>query len=70
MRDIYCLSVLQVSDMLPYHMNKSSHPNQKTHSPNHKGMAAELADILSELDEAARLADELDFGVNSGSHRR
>ena len=30
-------------------------------------MAAELADILSQLDDAARLADELDLGVKSRS---
>lgn len=60
--------LLQVSTLSPLDVSKNSKPHQSTNSSKHRGMAAELADILSQLDDAARLADELDFGVKS-SHR-
>lgn len=61
------MAALQVSAVSPLNQGNSSKPHHSTSSFKQRGMAAELADILSQLDDAARLADELDFGVKSRS---
>ena len=61
------MAALQVSAVSPLKPGNSSKPHHSTCSSKQRGMAAELADILSQLDDAARLADELDFGVKSTS---
>ena len=45
------------------HVGKDKIAEQQFHGSKQRGMAAELADILSQLDDAAKLADELEFGV-------
>lgn len=62
-----CMSALQVSKVSPLKEGNSSKAYHSIYSSKQRGMAAELADILSDLDDAARLADELDFGVKSRS---
>ena len=60
------MAALQVSTASPLKQGNGSKPHHSVCSKQ-RGMAAELADILSQLDDAARLADELDFGVKSRS---
>ena len=65
-----CASVLQVCTVSPLEEGNSGKPHHSMYCAKQRGMAAELADILSQLDDAARLADELDFGVKSRSPQR
>lgn len=58
---------MQVSNVSPLIVSKSRQSQQSMHDSKQRGMAAELADILSQLDDAAKLADQLDYGVNSRS---
>ncbi|KAL0051080.1 hypothetical protein WJX82_001507 [Trebouxia sp. C0006] len=57
----------QITGQSDWHQ-ESSAAEQQPHVSKQRGMAAELADILGQLDDAARLADELDFGVGSRLH--
>lgn len=61
------MAALQVSTASPLKQGNGSKPHHSVCSSKQRGMAAELADILSQLDDAARLADELDFGIKSRS---
>ncbi|DBA81543.1 TPA: hypothetical protein ACH3X1_007317 [Trebouxia sp. C0004] len=58
---------INLSGQSDWHLESSAALRQP-HVSKQRGMAAELADILSQLDDAARLADELDFGVGSRLH--
>ena len=64
------MPALQVSTVSSLKDGNSIQPHHSMCSSKQRGMAAELADILSQLDDAARLADELDFGVKSRSRQR
>ncbi len=57
------LACMQITGQSDWHQ-ESSAAEQLLHVSKQRGMAAELADILSQLDDAARLANELDFGVH------
>ena len=59
-----CMQITGQSDWY----QESSTTEQQPRVSKQRGMAAELADILNQLDDAARLADELDFGVGSRLH--
>jgi len=61
------LARMQITGQSDWHQ-ESSAAEQQPHVSKQRGMAAELADILGQLDDAARLADELDFGVGSRLH--
>ena len=61
--DFVCLQVTGQHDW--HHTSSNRAAEQQPHASKQRGMAAELADILSQLDDATKLADELDFTVNS-----
>ena len=56
---------MQIHSPSQRQQEKTSGKQQQAQATKHMGMAAELADILSQLDDAAKLADELEFDVGS-----
>ncbi len=61
---------VQITDQYDWHQKNISNAEQQLQASKQRGMAAELADILRQLDDAAKLADELDLGVNARASYR